>query len=383
MPLTLQQLLTPTTEQQALDGLLATLRELGFRTSSWQTGSVQLSLVRAVARMGAQSTTTVAAIAAGGLIGLSSGAWLDLVAAWFGEARVLAKSTVGESTWTNPVSGSPQSIIKGSIVYDRATGHRYQTTTATFSLLAGTSATVGLSALVPGKAGNIPLDSTIALVTSYSGVTVTLKPLAAPNDDEWITTQGTDDEDDDRLTRKLELRWAELTYAVGFRAYEYWALKASDSITRVRVLQNYPTENLVRVVLANADGTATGAEVTEVTDYITADKYAINDVPSVSAADVVSQAITLTPRIRAGTTTAAEVEAAILALVNSIPIGGTRIAGAAAGRLLRDQIIAAVMALPGVTSVGLSVPATDIVLGGTDIIDPVFTVTPEFFVGQE
>jgi len=129
MPLTLQQLLTPTTEQQALDGLLATLRELGFRTSSWQTGSIQLSLVRAVARMGATATTTVAAIAAGGLLGLSSGAWLDLVAAWFGEARVLAKSTVGESTWTNPVSGSPQSIVKGSIVYDRLTGQRYQTTT--------------------------------------------------------------------------------------------------------------------------------------------------------------------------------------------------------------------------------------------------------------
>ncbi len=383
MPLTLQQLLTPTTETQALDGLLATLRELGFRTTSWQTGSIQLSLVRAVARMGSGLTVSIAAIASGGLLGLSTGAWLDLVAAWFGEARVLAQPTIGDVTYTNPISGSPQIIQNGSIFCDLATGQRFFTTDEPLALAPGDSIDIPCQAMIAGKAGNVALTSTLRLVTPYSGVTATFTPRPEPDTDEWIITQGTDDESDARLTRRLELRWAELTYAVGFRAYELWALEASDSVTRVRVLQNYPTENLVRVVLANADGTATGGEVTEVTDYITADRYAINDLPSVSAADVVSQAITLTPRIRTGTTTASEVEAAILALVNSIPIGGTRIAGAAAGRLLRDQIIAAVMALPGVTSVGLSVPATDVVLGGTDIIEPTFSITPEFFVGQE
>lgn len=386
MPLTLQQLLTPTTETEALDGLLATLRELGFRTTSWQTGSVQLSIVRAVARMGSGLTTTTARIAAGGLLGLSTGDWLDLIGAWFALPRLAAVATRGEAAFTSAASAPAHSITHGSIIYDRATGQRFATVSgfgAGVALVPGASVTIGVYALAPGVAGNVAIDSTLALVTPYSGVTATFVPLAEPDSDTWITTDGAEQESDDRYTRRLELRWAELTYAVGFRAYELWALTASASVTRVRVLQNYPTENLVRVVLANATGAATVGEVSAVDAYVSDDdRRAINDDVEASAADVNAQAITLAPRVRLGTTTQAEIEAAILALCNALPIGGTRIAGAVAGRLLRDAIIVAVGSLPGVTSVGLTAPAADVVLGGTDIVSPTITCVPEFFTGQ-
>src|SRR5262245_41559279 len=60
--LSYQQLSTPVTEDEATAEILDRLAELGFASKGWQSGSVQLTLVKLLGWLFAQFTTFVAAI---------------------------------------------------------------------------------------------------------------------------------------------------------------------------------------------------------------------------------------------------------------------------------------------------------------------------------
>ena len=62
MALTLAQLRTVTTRDDALEDLLTTLQALGFNTSAWQSGSVQRTLMTAFAQGYASMTEITAAL---------------------------------------------------------------------------------------------------------------------------------------------------------------------------------------------------------------------------------------------------------------------------------------------------------------------------------
>jgi hypothetical protein len=64
--LTLNQLVTPVTEDQALQTILDTLTDAGFQVTSWQSGAIQLTILRLFAKVWAQLSQTIADIAAGG-----------------------------------------------------------------------------------------------------------------------------------------------------------------------------------------------------------------------------------------------------------------------------------------------------------------------------
>jgi hypothetical protein len=62
-----------------------------------------------------------------------------------------------------------------------------------------------------------------------------------------------------------------------------------------------------------------------------------------------------------------------------MPIGGVRVSGAPAGRLLREALAKEILCgLPGVESVSLTQPAADVILGASEIIDPTYIITPEW-----
>jgi hypothetical protein len=92
-----------------------------------------------------------------------------------------------------------------------------------------------------------------------------------------------------------------------------------------------------------------------------------------------AQTIAASPRIRLGTTSVADIEDAWDAYLASMPIGGVRVAGAPAGRLLREGLTKAILCgLPGVESVNLTTPSSDVVMGASEIIDPTYVITPEW-----
>ena len=119
------------------------------------------------------------------------------------------------------------------------------------------------------------------------------------------------------------------------------------------------------------------AEISAVEAYI-AERVPPNDDVTVSAASAVNQSIVYAPRVTASFNATAA-NAAVQAMLDALPIGGVLIQGASAGRLLREAITEVLLcnATLGVQSVGLSTPSADVVLGATDIVTGVFTVTPE------
>lgn len=363
MPLTVAQLLKPSTRDQVLRAIIDYLQSLGFVTTSWQEGSVQRNILTAFADSYARSTNVIKGLVENTLTN-PTGDWLDLVGVYrFGVTRLPATETIRDVDFTCSPSAGPHTILANS--YITAGGVRYLTRVETI-IASGTTETIECIAEFPGVAGNLPSTTAIALVTPYTGVT------AVFNGDP--TTPGTDAEKDARYWTRCQLRWSELTFSVGLRAYEFWALTAAPSVNRTKALNNYPTENLVRIVL----DPGTPGEIAAVEAYV-AGRHPPNDIVSVSAATNVNQAITYAPRVPSGLTEAT-MNTRIQDMLDAMPIGGVLISGAAAGRLLREKIAEVLLCDLGVQSSNISLPAADVILGATDIVTGVFTCTPEVIV---
>lgn len=381
MSLTPEQILAAETETDviALDTVIADLIELGFAATAWQPGSKARTLVQAVAKHIAGAGRVAPKLLRGVLLGLAKGDALDLLATyvyggkldatWLRRAARAAERTV---RFAVAASASDISIAPGSVVATPE-GQQFATTNASpVAVVAGaTSAPITIRARVPGRAANVGTVS--RLVTAYAGTTLS---------DDTITLPGTDREDDALLTRRLELRWAEQTYAVGPRAYELWAYEADPAITRVWVAPPGDIANRFRIYLATADGPATPTQVAAVQAAYTTSRRAVNDDPIAAAATTSTQTIQASitvDRRYASVTTQATIEAALTAWLGSLPIGGERIpTTASVGKLYRDSIRRRLFAQPGVLLASLTLPATDITLAASRIVTPIFDLTVSY-----
>jgi phage-related baseplate assembly protein len=364
MPLSVNQVLARTTKAKTLAFLLDTLESLGFVTGSWHDGSVQRNVLEACADLGAEYANTVANIVEATLV-KPRGPWLDLIGLYrFGIPRLEAVATIRHVRLTSAASAPPHVIAIGSYLASETIRFKVTATPEGSALNAGEDKLFEVTAEFGGVAGNLPNNSELAVQTpAYSGVSAAFEgDLIVP---------GVDIESDDRYWLRCQLRFSELTYSVGLRAYEFWALTAAPSIRRVRAINDYPTDDMIRVVL---DPGLSG-EIAAVEAYI-AGRQPPNDEPSVSAANVVQQQVTYAPRAPASLTVAT-MNAEIQAYFDTMPIGGELIAGASAGRILREKITESLLCRMGVQTVGLTVPETDVILGPTEIVEGVFTVSPE------
>jgi len=364
MPLTVAQVLAGTTKDQTLRYLLNELESLGFVTTSWQEGSIQRNVLETCAKS-ITSVTNLFGNFVRAVYTEPSGEWLDFIGVIrFGVSRLPAIETVRQVTFTSAATAPNHNIAPGSIV--AANGIRYLTTN-TVNVFLGTGLTVDIEvkAEFGGTDGNLPSSTALSLQTAYNGVTV------AFNGDP--TTEGTDTETDDRYWHRCQLAWAALTYSSGLRAYEFWALTAASSVDRVKAINNYPTTNAVRVVL----DPGTAAEIALVDAYV-ADKHPPNDSVTVSAAATYNQSVVYSPTVPKGTTVAA-MNAAMQDALDAMPIGGVIPAGAVVGKLLPERLAKVILCTFGGTSAGLTTPASEVILGATDVVQGSFTCTPEYF----
>lgn len=359
MPLSPKQLLKSQTEEQILNFLLDTLRSLGWSATSWQDGAVQRNILTAAARLGAIGSDTIANLVEM-VLTKPEGDWLDIRGVYFLKLpRLEAVKAERDVTLTNAPSSPP--YVLTTLTAITAKGQRFFPVTAPGTLNPGDTITIEVIAENGGVDGN-----TIATpkVPGMGGITAV-----------WSgdpTVPGVDRESDDRYRMRQDLRLSELTYSVGLRAYELWALTAAPSVVRVRAINNYPTENDVRVVL----DPGTPAEILLVQDFL-AGRRPPNDIVTVQAANIVPYTIRMAPRVRKGTTEASML-ALLLHVVNQdMPIGGWVISEGVAGRLLREKLSEALLCKNGAYSATVVTPATDLILGATDVIDPTFIFDTE------
>lgn len=386
--LTLEQLTTPITQDDALETSLEVLSQLGFQATSWQSGSIQLTLLNLFCQTWSSLSTIISNIAAGGFTSLSSGNWLTLLAQYvYGITRLAASPTIGQMLLTSSAGAPVTTFAAGDIIVadqpDGSSGANQYTCTVGGTIGPSSTLSISFQANVAGVAGNIAPDTTLYLWTPLVGITIT-NPALVPTSNTWVTTPGQDPEADPRLIARCFGAWAKLTYSNTDGAYVAWALDALPTLTRTQML-SAPGDGTVTLVGATALGAIDSGDITTIENYIYGvtdgvGRRPINDIfTAIGASTVTSPAIALTIYCLSGVqdTIESTAIAALLTFIGQQPIGGVVLTGTQ-GRILflgPNSLSSTIDGLAGVRSFSFGAITSDILLSPGQIYLPAISAT--------
>lgn len=374
--MTLDELTTPMTVDEAREAIYTGLATRGVRTTGWKSGAVTRSIIAVVAVVLHAFSVLVANVAKGGFAETASGQWLTLVAQYvYGLTRIPGTFASGPITFNNAGGGVYTGGVGDLVVRSSVTNKTYRNTAA-FSI--GALAT---GVVIPFAATELGSDSTAAagtldeLVTTLSGVTCTNAAALV----------GTDEETDLGLQTRCAAKLAMLSPRNPRSAYDYAARSAVRldgtpiGVTRVRAIPD--GEGGIDVYLATATGGVTGDADDPGTDlgavaeaiWRTVEPLAIEARPATATA----VAIPITyewwvrgvdgPRVLDLSTLPPDALAAYLA---EVPIGGD-------GGFVRVSALEAVIGATreDTTRIVITVPASDVAITASQA-PTLGTVTP-------
>lgn len=340
---TLEQLLQPRTRDQILSSLISVLQSKGFAATDWEPGSVQRTILEALAAGLADLEALRLEITKGGYLELASGDWLDLLGQ-SAYALQRKQATFARQTFrlTAAAGFGPYAIQPGQL-WAGAADLRFNNLNGGTLPIGGTL-DLEFRAEQPGTAYNLPLGVGNTLLTPLPGVSIT---------NTAVLENAIDVETDASYRNRCRLRWNELGFGSTRMAYESWALTSTPSVTKVRVLDNHPRgQGTVDVVLWGEGGLGPEA-VANAAAYIQQRRPLTADVQVYSATPV-NITVIATITLRAGflAATQAEATARLNQLQRNLPIGGA---------LYRSALIEALFGAY-VINVNLTAPAADVVL---------------------
>ena len=351
MSLTLAQLLTPKTEEQALDELLAILNGLGFSASSWQPGSKARHIVQVMARLRSSLSNTTLLITKGRYNDTAEGEWLSLKSrSDFNNERSPAVAAQIRVKFDDNSGAGPFSVSASDLVVKDQDGATYRSIDALSLAQNATNVQIRLNAEVPG-AGSHP--SSVALVTQLAGVDIALVEIIRP---------GSNAEADERLRDRNRSKWSTLSPAAPGDAYRTWAMEASNSVTRVYVDDLNPRgPGSIDVLIAGVSGALPSGVATTVQSYINGGVDGIYRRPlstNLLVKNATNYNVTVTGTLYSSTsydltTIRTTVHNAINEYVSTVAVGGT---------VLLAELYRRIMAVEGVRNVQLTAPTTDLVV---------------------
>lgn len=375
MALGLGQLLTPVTEEEALETCLSILQELGFPVTAWQAGRVQHTSVRLVARLYSELTNVIADFTGAGFPNKAKSSYADLLGKYvFDEARIPAEETEGYIHFVSDLSAPALSFQAGEL---RITvGGQPFILNEALSLSPGATDDFLFQAEIAGSDGNVAVSSSCSFVSpDVVGVVIT-NPVYA--DSTWITVQGRDAEEDSRYMDRCVGKIARQTYGSTEGAYRAWTLEALPEVNRVTVQQGAGAGE-IEITAATPEGALSSPQIDTIVDYLDGTdgvgRRPINDEVTVgTVTEVTSPALTLTVYVRKAFASEAEalIVDALETYLENLPIGG-EVVTTPPGHALQSAMIAAVMSVPGVIKV-TGVPS-DVELEVDEIYAPVITIS--------
>jgi phage-related baseplate assembly protein len=275
-------------------------------------------------------------------------------------------------------TSGPHSIALGDLVLSNVSGGTYRNVEGNgisypVTLTAGGTQELLFEAEVAGTAANIAdalTEATVALemVTTLSGVTITTYTLEQ---------SGQDEESDDRIKERAQLRWSERSISKSDDALKQRALDVAPGVVSVAVDSTNPRGPATTdVYIAGLDSTASADEVSAVQialDLATFGRKATPKTVQVYAAPEVPLGVTGVAHFAGIDTTTAStaVDAALLAFVRATPPGGFDFSPGPSGVVRVNDIETAIKnALTGAgatkATVTLTVPSADVVLSAYD-----------------
>src|SRR6185369_2301132 len=188
--LSLSDLISPMTPEQAEAAILATAVNLGFPVTSWKKGGVALSIVAVVAWVYSTFTQIAVLAIGGGLLEYSTAGWLTLLARnCYGVERItatFAKAALG-ITLTND-GGGLYEIEPGQLTFSAIIGgvkRTYRNTSGgTLSPGPGTTLKLDISANEIGAGSNASPGTITTMDTVLLGVSCSNDILVLGQDEE-------------------------------------------------------------------------------------------------------------------------------------------------------------------------------------------------------
>jgi uncharacterized phage protein gp47/JayE len=176
-------LLTVRTRAQIEASILSTLSSGGFPTTSWGSGAVPRTLIRASSTVLEHLYGLVGSVGAAAFLSSSSGAWLTLHAASrFDVTRSPATFARHALTLAN-ATANPRTITPGQLLVTTAGGRKFRSTnTANITVPGSGTAPVEVRCEVAGSVGNTP--PTVLVTPAYAGLTFSYGSLALSGEDE-------------------------------------------------------------------------------------------------------------------------------------------------------------------------------------------------------
>lgn len=373
MAFTIEQLETPLTDEQALEELRGVLADFGFSSKSWQSGSVQLTILYLGARVYSKLTEMVSTVSKAGYNSTSTKTALTKFSkSVYDNDRIAAVKTVGPLELTTASGEGPHAVAIGDLLATDGTRTYRNTQGGTLTDAAPVSLT--FEAEVAGEDGNVAINTITTLQTPLAGVTVNNPEVSGGV---WYTTAGVDEESDAKLITRNVTKWATLNpISKPKDGYINLALSASAGVEHVKVDASNPRgENTIDVYIAGASVAllAGGTEELAVQAAFDAKKPPSMD-PDAVVASQLSVTVSGTVYLVASYNTAANqatIEQAIRDYVVGTGIGGLDLSPGPANLVPEDGIKDAIR--NSVTS------TTEQVIKNVDLTAPVGDITPGAF----
>lgn len=373
MALSVAQLLTPMSRQEALDTLLEQLDELGFSASSWQSGSKRRAIVEIGAIVWADMSLTVRTLTQAVFLQRASGVLLrELVQSHYDLTPNPAVATQGTAILTAAATSGPHTISVGQLVAADAQGRTFRNITGG-TLSMGSTLSLTFEAEVAGEDGNIPVNTLTVIQTPIAGVTINNPGSGVPA--QWITRTGQEAESETSLKARAQSRWAQLSIERPEDAYIGLALDVAG-VTRVEIDPHNPggagTVDVWAAGLTGTVSTGPGSVLEALQDALDA-KRAVSAIVTARAALTQTVHVTATIYVDAaqydGPAGSFEqsVEAAIEDFINAQPIGGQVLPPSSSGILDRESLIAAIKAVNGVVALSVAAPSADVAIAAHTI----------------
>lgn len=319
----IDELLTSSTEDEILDGFLASLEAMGIPARSWRRGGTARSVLVVVAALYAGFTVLMMQLAQGGFLPTATGGFLTVLARYvYGVERITARYATGTVTLTNAGGGVYSYAAGAFIVVDSETGKSYSNDAA-FTLNAGpTDLDITVTALELGTASNAPPTKVDTLNTNLPGVTVSNAAAII----------GQDEENDEDLRERCRDKLGSLSPNGPRGAYAYaisvatLAGGAPTNINRRRI-SPFSSTGRVDIVLASASGAVTVDDINAVIESIEEIARPDTDTVTVTSATALADTRTLTvwavktKGIDAAAVSTA-VDNALIHFIERYPIGG-------------------------------------------------------------
>jgi hypothetical protein len=346
--MSLSDLLSVQTTEEAEASLLATLDAVGCQTTSWKSGGALRTLVWAVADALSKTQRMIYLVTSGGYRTLATGDWLTLLAQdRYNVTRTAATRAAGTVTLTNAGAGV-YSGSAGDLVFRSSTSKKEYRSTTSYSIAAYGTDYVDVVADEYGSESTAAAGEIDELATELPGVTCSnANPIV-----------GIDEMSDPELRSLCDAKVDSMSRHGPRGAFAYYAVRGADDevslrsggdpvdINRVRTNVNSSTGEIF-VWLASSSGAPIAEDVTVAEESIALNATPLGPTAFVAGASEmpvdVSYSLTVYDDVNLSEAElVAAIEAALIAWAATVPIAGYVTPPSTSGVISRSEIIATI-----------------------------------------